>query len=106
MDQNNPNRVYAALGLAGQAGCLAVVMAVGALLIGLWLDQVFGSKIPVLVCLVGSVPINLILTLRVTQMLIRRVILTDKPGADSGTSEAGSKKPDKPVSDNSDGSDD
>jgi len=92
--------MYAALGLAGQAGCLTVVMAVGALLVGLWLDQVFGTKkILALVCVVASVPINLILTLRVTQTLIRRIIPPDKPGTASG---AAKNKPDKAASDSND----
>jgi len=100
LDQNNPNRMYAALGLAGQAGCLSVIVAVGALLVGLWLDQVFGTKkILALVCVVGSVPINLLLTLRVTQSLIRRIIPPDKPGTSSG---AATNNPDKAASDDSD----
>jgi|SRR5450432_2180801 Putative F0F1-ATPase subunit Ca2+/Mg2+ transporter len=80
MDQNNPNRLYATMGLAGQAGCLTVVMAVGALLIGLWLDQTFGTRPRfALICVVVSVPINLVVTLWVTQRLIARVIPPDKP---------------------------
>ncbi|SRR5258706_1133170 len=87
MDQNNPNRMYAALGLAGQAGCLTVAFAVGALLVGLWLDQTLGSKHTfALACVVISVPINLVVTLRVTQLLIARVIPPDKPTSKPGQS--------------------
>ena len=88
MDQNNPNRLYATMGLAGQAGCLTVILAVGSLLAGLWLDQTFGTRPKLaLICVVVSVPINLVLTLWVTQKLIARVIPPDKPksGAESST---------------------
>ncbi len=79
MNQNNPNRVYAALGLAGQAGCLAVALAVGSLLVGLWLDQVLGTRRTwALICVLVSVPINLIITLYVTQRMIARVFPPDK----------------------------
>ncbi len=68
------------MGVAGQAGCLTVGMAVGALVVGVWLDQVFGTHhILVLVCVAISVPINLVITLRLTQRLIARVIPPDKP---------------------------
>jgi hypothetical protein len=80
MDQNNPNRMYAALGLAGQAGCLAVVLAIGALLLGLGLDQLFGTRRTwALICVLVSVPVNLFITLFVTQRLIARIIPPDKP---------------------------
>ena len=49
--------------------CLAV-----ALLVGLWLDQTFGTKrILSLVCVVISAPVSLMLSLWVTQRLIARV---------------------------------
>ena len=84
MDQNNPNYLYAALGLSGQAGCLAVAFAIGALLLGLWLDQLLNTKhLFAIVCVVGSVPINLIITIRVTQRLIARVMPPTKPAAKS-----------------------
>jgi hypothetical protein len=80
MDQNSTTRLYAAMGVAGQAGCLTVFFAVGALVVGVWLDQVFGTRhILVLVCVAVSVPINLVITLRLTQRLIARVIPPEKP---------------------------
>lgn len=82
MDPKNPNYLYATLGLSGQAGCLAVIFAIGSLLLGLWLDQILNTRhIFAIVCVVGSVPINLIITLRVTQRLIARVIPPDKSAA-------------------------
>jgi len=54
------------------------VLAVGALLVGLWLDQTFGTRRTfALICVVVSVPVNLFITLRITQMLIARVIPPD-----------------------------
>ena len=66
--------MYAALGIAGQAGCLTVGFVIVALLVGLWLDQTFGTKrILSLVCVVISAPVSLMLSLWVTQRLISRV---------------------------------
>src|SRR5690242_13521722 len=74
MDQNNPNRMYAALGIAGQAGCLTVGLVIVALLVGLWLDQTLGTRrVMALVCVVVSAPLSLMLALWVTQRLISRV---------------------------------
>src|SRR5260370_30496343 len=79
MNPTNPNRLYAVLGLAGQAGCMTVAMAVGALLVGLWLDQRLGTRRAwALICVVGSVPINLVVTLVVTQRLIARIVPLDQ----------------------------
>jgi len=92
--------MYAALGLAGEVGCFSLIVSVGALLVGLWLDQVLGTKkILVLACVVISVPINLLLTLRVAQMLVRRIMPPDKLPK---TSETAKNKPAKPVSDDDD----
>ncbi len=86
MNQNSTTRLYAAMGIAGQAGCLTVLFAVGALILGVWLDQLFKTgHILVLVCVVLSVPINLLITLRVTQRLIARVIPPDKPRGSGGS---------------------
>lgn len=69
----------AALGIAAQAGCLTVILAVAALLLGLWLDQVLGTRrIFALICVAVSVAIALFVTLRVTQRLIARIIRPDK----------------------------
>ncbi len=77
--------MYAAMGIAGQAGCLTVLLAVGALVVGVWLDRQLGTgHILVLVCVAVSVPINLVITLRLTQRLIARVIPPDKPKASTG----------------------
>jgi hypothetical protein len=80
MDRNSSTRLYAAMGVAGQAGCLTVLLAVGSLLIGLWLDQALGTRRTwALICVLAGVPFNLIVTLRITQRLIARIIPPDKP---------------------------
>jgi hypothetical protein len=80
MDQKNLTRMYSAMGLALQVGCLAVVIAVGSLLVGLWLDQTTGSKRTwALVCVALGVPINLFVVLRTTQFLVARIIPPDRP---------------------------
>jgi len=72
---NNSNSPYAALGVAMQAGCVTVVLILGALLVGLWIDQQFGTRrIAPLVCIVVSAPISLLIVLRITQRLIARII--------------------------------
>jgi hypothetical protein len=80
MDQrNNPTRTFAALNVAGQMGCLMLFMALGALGLGLVLDNTFGTRrIFTLICVIISVPINLGFTLFLTQRLIRRIIPPDK----------------------------
>ncbi len=86
MDQKNLTRMYSAMGLALQVGCLAVVIAVGALLVGLWLDQATGAKRTwALICVVVSVPINLFVVLRVTQLLVARIIPPDRPKTEPGS---------------------
>jgi hypothetical protein len=85
MDQRSVSRMYAAMGLALQIGCLAVIIAVGSLLVGLWLDQITGSKRTwVLLCVAVGVPINLFVVLRVTQFLVARIIPPDKPKTEPG----------------------
>ena len=85
MGQNSSTRLYAAMGVAGQAGCLTVLFAVGSLLIGMWLDQTLGTRRTwALICVVAGVPINLIITLRITQRLIARIIPPDKPKESRG----------------------
>jgi hypothetical protein len=73
------------MGVAGQAGCLTVLFAVGSLLVGMWLDQALGTRRTwALICVVAGVPINLIITLRITQRLIARIIPPDSPNEKRG----------------------
>lgn len=66
------NMAYAAF--AGQAGCSSSAMVVGALLLGLWLDSLLGTK-PVLTILlmVLSVPISLYIMVRMVLGAVSRI---------------------------------
>ena len=79
---NDPGRTYAALGVAGQMGCLMLFLALGALVAGLVLDNAFGTRrIFTLICVIVSVPVNLGFTLFLTQRLIKRIIPPGKAGS-------------------------
>jgi hypothetical protein len=61
--------------IAGQAGCVTLVIVLAALFIGLWLDSQFGRRGPFtfgLLCL--SVPVSLYLMLRLTIGAINRIV--------------------------------
>jgi hypothetical protein len=77
-------RLYASVGLALQMGCLMAVLALVALGAGMFIDRTFlnGGRLATFVCIVGSIPFNLFLALRLTQLLIKRIIppIPEKPG--------------------------
>ena len=51
--------------VAGASGCVTLVLVMSALLFGLWLDHTFDAKpIFTIVCIVGSVPITLMVMLK------------------------------------------
>ncbi|MEP7288738.1 MAG: AtpZ/AtpI family protein [Chloroflexota bacterium] len=80
MNQEHQTRAYAALGLAGQMGCLITILVLGALFAGIWIDRTFNThKIAILVCVAASVPVTLFLSITLTQRLIKRIIPPDKP---------------------------
>jgi hypothetical protein len=98
MDPKNYNRIYASMGLALQVGCLAVVLALGSLFVGIWLDRTLGTgKILTLICVALSVPINLFVVLRVTQLLVTRLIPPDRPKTEFGPPSG--ERPDPSVKD-------
>lgn len=78
----NP-KVYASIGLALQMGCLIAVLAFSALAAGMVIDSVVlgGGRRATLVCIIASIPLSLIIALRVTQILIKRIIppMPEKP---------------------------
>ncbi len=84
MDQTN-SRTYAALGVAGQMGCFMLIMVIAALLVGLGLERVIGGRVAgsarwvPLICVLVSIPINLVVTIFITRRLIARVILPNQP---------------------------
>ena len=63
MSANRPEGVARNLALAGmlsQVGCVTVVIVVGALLAGLWLDSLFNTRpLFTIVFLLASIPVSL-----------------------------------------------
>ncbi len=63
----------ALVGIAGQAGCLTLVVVVVALIAGLWLDRQLGSRpVMTLVMIGASVPVSVILMLRMVLRSMER----------------------------------
>jgi hypothetical protein len=82
------NLVYASV--AGQVGCMTVVVLLGALLLGMWLDSLAGIK----GLLLASVPVSLYL---VTRMALRAAAaIRQEPSTDekNGVSSAPTVKED------------
>ena len=60
--------------VAGQVGCLTTVLVVGSLLLGLWLDNLLGTKpIFMIVLLVGSVPVTVVMMLWIVRRVTTRI---------------------------------
>lgn len=74
-DQKPPrakNLTYAAL--AGQVGCVSLVLVFAALFLGLWLDSQFGLRGPFTVgLLILSVPISLFVMVRIALGMIAEI---------------------------------
>ena len=69
MSSNRPQGVVKNLALASmlsQVGCVTVVIVIGALLLGLWVDSQFDTKpLFTIVFLLGSIPVSLYSLVRV-----------------------------------------
>ena len=81
--QNKDRRQYAynltMAAVAGQVGCLTLVIIFGALIAGLWLDRSFETKpLFTILFMVASMPITLYVMIRVVQGATNRI----KPAAD------------------------
>lgn len=84
------NLAYAAV--AGQVGCTTVILIIGALLVGLWLDAQFGVKGPfTIILLLLSIPISLYLVLRIALGAVR-AIRPPEVGEASGLEDTGMKE--------------
>jgi F0F1-type ATP synthase assembly protein I len=60
--------------VAGQVGCLTLIVIIGALFVGLWLDKIFNSKpIFTLVLMIASVPVTLVLMFKVVTAATKRM---------------------------------
>jgi F0F1-type ATP synthase assembly protein I len=70
-DDQNKDRLQHAYNLtlasvAGQVGCLTLVIIIGALFIGLWLDNTLDTKpLFTLVLMIASVPVTLVLMFKI-----------------------------------------
>jgi hypothetical protein len=74
-------------GIAGQVGCLTLVIIAGALLLGLWLDAQLNSRpLVTLILLVASVPVSLGTMFFVVRQAVKR-IKSDVPAQKSDHSE-------------------
>jgi hypothetical protein len=60
--------------VAGQVGCVTIIIVVVALLAGLWLDNRFGTS-PILVAflLIASVPVTVVLMLWIVRSVTARI---------------------------------
>lgn len=82
---NNPASTYLlAAGVAGQIGCLLVIVIGIAVGLGLLLDQVFGTKRTfIFLLLVGSIPLNLWMIYRYTVYQSKRLQALQPPKEDN-----------------------
>lgn len=67
--------------VAGQVGCLTLVIVLGAVLIGLWLDRVYGTRpVITLVLVIASIPVSVVVMYFVARTAIRKIKVQSKPG--------------------------
>ncbi len=72
------NLGYAAV--AAQSGCLNIVIILGALLLGLFLDSVFGVKGPfTIVLLLAAIPLALFVMVRLALGAVKQIQPPKKP---------------------------
>ncbi len=61
-------------GVAGQVGCLTLVIVLGAVFIGLWLDGIFQTRPWFTIgLLIASVPISIIMMVIVARMAVSKI---------------------------------
>ena len=64
-------------GLAGQVGCVTLVIVLGATIVGLWLDSHFQTRPTfTLILILASIPVSVLVML----FIVRRVIVRIKAG--------------------------
>jgi len=63
---------------AGQVGCLTLIIILGAVFLGLWLDNRFDTKpIITFILLIGSIPVSLIAMLIVVKAAVSKIKTKD-----------------------------
>ena len=61
-------------GISALTGCVAVIVILSALLLGLWVDSMMGQRGPAVVCLlVASAPVSLFLMTTIALAIVRRI---------------------------------
>ncbi len=71
--------------MIGQVGCLTLIIIFGSVLLGLWLDNMFGTKpVITLVLLFAGIPISVLVMLSVARRTLAR--LKEKAEKNSETS--------------------
>lgn len=72
--------------LVGQVGCLTLVIVMGSVLAGLWLDNRFGTR-PwfTLGLVVASIPVSLVVMVIVTRAAVKKI--KTSPAPNKGTEE-------------------
>ena len=77
MNSKQDNRQATGLALAStvsQVGCVTVVLVVGALLLGLWLDKVLGTQpILTIILILVSIPVSLYSVVRIALSATKRI---------------------------------
>ena len=74
MTQRKPQRFnyIGWFGVVTLTGCLGFIIALIALIVGLWIDNLIGRRGPVTICLlVLSVPLNLYVMVKIASLLTR-----------------------------------
>lgn len=84
-EQSKYNLTLALAAVAGQVGCVTLLIVVLALVIGLWLDRRFNtSPIFLTTILIGSVPITIFIMLWIVRSVTSRL----KPTRESGIADS------------------
>lgn len=76
MANQKPTRIknLSIAGILALTGLVTIVIALGALFLGLWLDSLLGVRGPATVCLlVVSAPFSLFLMVRIALALVKRI---------------------------------
>jgi hypothetical protein len=76
MANQKPSRIknLSIAGVLALTGCLTIIIALGALFIGLWVDSMIGRRGPATVTLLlVSAPLSLYLMVRIALALVRRI---------------------------------
>jgi F0F1-type ATP synthase assembly protein I len=87
-NKHNRKQYFSNLALAaaaGQVGCLTLIIVVGAVLIGLWLDSTFDTKpVLTLIFVIGSVPVSVIAMFITARAAARRLKMQQPKREDAG----------------------